>query len=50
MIRTFRYVIHQSIPAYLKLGWMVVADLGPIHGEWSMLLEWKCQCKCVEPV
>lgn len=41
----FRYVRHKDIPAYHKRGWFVaVADLGPTHGTWSVLM-WGCQCR-----
>ena len=45
MIRTgnFRYVSHFAIDAMHKRGWMVVADLGPTHGNWSVLM-WRCDC------
>jgi hypothetical protein len=44
MTRTFRYVRHERILDYLNLGWMVVADLGPTHGEWSVFMEFRCVC------
>lgn len=44
MTRTFRYIPHDLIPDYLLLGWMIVADLGPIHGCYSVLGEWRCAC------
>lgn len=47
--RWYRMVPHERIPAYLALGWMVVADLGPVHGEWSVLMRWSCDCTMVEP-
>lgn len=47
--RWFRMVLHERIPEYLALGWLVVADLGPIHGEWSMMMQWLCDCPMVEP-
>jgi hypothetical protein len=45
MIRTgnFRYVRHAAIDAMHKRGWMVVADLGATHGEWSVFM-WRCDC------
>lgn len=39
----FRYVPHHLIDAYHKRGWMVVADLGPVHGSYSVLM-WRCDC------
>lgn len=46
MIRTglFRYVPYAAIPDREKAGWMVVADLGPTHGAWSVLM-WHCDCR-----
>ncbi len=49
MTRTFRYVALDRIPDYLNLGWLWVADLGPVHGEWSALCEWRCGCRMVDP-
>ena len=49
MTRTFRYVTYDRIPDYLALGWLVVADLGHPHSQWSVLCEWLCECPCVEP-
>jgi hypothetical protein len=37
----FRYVRHQDIERYHKLGWMVVADLGAPHCHYSVLA-WRC--------
>lgn len=39
----FRYVRHEDIDAYHRRGWTVVADLGPVHGQWSVLM-WRCDC------
>lgn len=39
----FRYVRHQDIDHYHKLGWMVVADLGAPHSQYSVLA-WHCGC------
>lgn len=46
----YRYVIHERVTDYLRLGWAIAADLGPVHGHWSLLMCWPCECKCVEPV
>lgn len=45
MIRTglFRYVPHQEVDAYHRRGWMIVGDLGRVHGAWSVLM-WRCEC------
>ena len=41
-----RYVIHERVEDYLRLGWMALAPLG----EWSILMGWPCQCKPAEPL
>lgn len=50
MIRTglFRFVRIASVPDYHTRGWMVVGDLGPTHGAWSVLM-WHCECGSVMP-
>jgi hypothetical protein len=45
----YRYVTHNLVPDYLRLGWMAAADLGPIHGQWSILMFWSCGCAVREP-
>lgn len=50
VIRTYRYVPHYLLPDYLSLGWLVIADLGDYHGQFSVLCEWRCGCRCVEPI
>ena len=27
-------------PSYEAAGWVFAADLGPTHGQWSVLMEW----------
>jgi len=48
MTRIFRFVTWPVLEDFLLLGWMVVADLGPTHGEWSCLCEWRCDCRVIE--
>jgi hypothetical protein len=50
MTRTgmFRYVRHAQVVAYERRGWLQVADLGPVHGFWSVLM-WHCECGQVQP-
>ena len=50
MIGYFRYVPHHRMLDYFRVGWMWDADLGPVHGQWSCLMSWPCNCKCVEPI
>lgn len=40
MIRWYRYVRHHKIAEYEARGWIVCADLGPTHGQWSVMMEW----------
>ena len=35
-----RMVKHPQRAAYEALGWVWDADLGPIHGHWSVLMRW----------
>jgi hypothetical protein len=48
-IQFLRYVRHERVMDYMRLGWMWAADLGDYHSEWSCLMCWPCSCKCVEP-
>jgi hypothetical protein len=40
----FRYVRHENIADYERLGWLVVAELHPPHGQYSVLMQWLCDC------
>jgi hypothetical protein len=40
-----RYVVHERIEDYLRLGWMWLTPIG----EWSVLMGWPCKCKIAEP-
>jgi hypothetical protein len=40
-----RYVTHERVEDYLRLGWLALAPLG----GWSILMGWPCQCKPAEP-
>lgn len=40
---TFQIVRWEAIEDFHKRGWTVVADLGPTHGFWSVLM-WRCDC------
>lgn len=45
----FRYVTHDRVLDYLNVGWHIAcADLGH-HACYSVLLQWCCGCKTVEP-
>ena len=50
MIRTglFCFVRHPDVYGYMSRGWMIVRDLGPTHGAWSVLM-WHCECGQVTP-
>lgn len=39
----FQYIGYASIDAYHKLGWMVVADVGPVLDHYCVLM-WRCEC------
>lgn len=39
-MRYYRYVRHRDIFDYEANGWRVSADLGPTHGQWSVLMIW----------
>lgn len=47
--RWFRYVRHADALAYWRAGWAFAADLGRIHGHWSVLMEWTGNGKPREP-
>jgi hypothetical protein len=40
VISWFRFVPHAEVAAYERQGWITVADLGPVHGTWSVLMRW----------
>ena len=45
-IKTFRMVPHHLAEDYCRLGWMPTPALaGTIHGEWSVLMIWLCDCR-----
>lgn len=47
MTGIYRIVRNDSMLLCLAQGWTVAADLGPIHGSWSVLLKWCCGA-CVD--
>lgn len=40
MTGTYAYVRHSHLLLALALGWVWAADLGEIHGHWSVLMRW----------
>jgi hypothetical protein len=41
MTAWFRYARHADVPALVATGsWAVIRDLGPVHGYWSVLLQY----------
>lgn len=40
MISWLRYVRHIDVPDYEAAGWRYASDLGPTHGQYSVLLEY----------
>ena len=45
----FRFVLHERVIAYMRVGWMWCADLGLPHNEYGCLMMWPCKCECIEP-
>lgn len=45
-----RFVRHQEVSAYLRMGWLALNSLdGTHHGEWSTHMVWLCHCEALEP-
>jgi len=40
MIEWLKYVRHSERAAHEAKGWRFVSDLGPTHGQWSVLMQW----------
>lgn len=40
----YRYARLTAADDFLKLGWCIAAELGPVHGYWSVLMFWPCSC------
>lgn len=40
MITWLQYVRYADVPAFEAAGWVHCADLGPVHGAWSVLMRW----------
>jgi hypothetical protein len=45
----FRYVVHERVEEYMKIGWWIVQTDMQHHGYYSVLMNWPCNCKMVEP-
>ncbi|MEY9676055.1 hypothetical protein ABIE93_005989 [Bradyrhizobium elkanii] len=46
-----RFVLHDRVPDYLRLGWLALSSLeGTHHGFWSAHCIWLCSCKAAEPL
>lgn len=45
MTGVYRYVPLSKWLLWLAAGWKFAADLGPTHGEWSVLMWW-CNGSC----
>jgi hypothetical protein len=39
------YALLDLAPDYLALGWLIVDELGPVHGCYSALAVWLCECR-----
>jgi hypothetical protein len=46
-----RYVRHRDVLDYARLGWLPDFDAldGTHHGQYSIIMEWRCQCPILEP-
>jgi hypothetical protein len=48
--KTFRFVIHDRVLDYARLGWTIEDTMEDCHhGQYSILMEWLCNCPLVEP-
>jgi hypothetical protein len=49
-VRTFRFVVHHRILDYARLGGVIEDTMEDCHhGEYSILMEWLCDCPVVAP-
>jgi hypothetical protein len=39
------YARIDRIADYLAMGWVVISELGPVHGCYSALAVWLCECR-----
>jgi hypothetical protein len=44
-----RYVTFDRVKMYLACGWCFGAFLGPSHGQYSIMMDWLCDCPICEP-
>jgi hypothetical protein len=43
-------VIHDRVLDYARLGWTIEDTMEDcLHGRYSILMEWLCDCPVVEP-
>lgn len=49
-MKTFRFVRHEHVYDYLRLGWHIADPAPAHHGYYGVLLQWLCGCKLVEPL
>jgi hypothetical protein len=48
--KTFRFVVHYRVLDYARLGWIIEDTVEDCHhGEYSILMEWLCDCPVAEP-
>ena len=43
-VRWFRFVRHEDRATFEAQGWVVVGDLGPVHGFYATLMELQGGC------
>jgi hypothetical protein len=48
-MRLYRFVRHENVDAYERLGWLNTGPLPGPHGFWSACLEWLCDCPAPTP-
>ena len=39
-VQFFKYVRHTDVEIHERKGWAFHADLGPVHGSYSVLMVW----------
>jgi hypothetical protein len=45
----FRYVRLERLDEFMVLGWLPASELGPVHGYYSILAAWICECPARMP-
>lgn len=45
MTRIYAYCPYAMADAAQRLGWLILGPMPMHHGEYSLLVEWLCDCK-----